>query len=148
MLDQWGSPGIVTLGRRARSGTLKLRRLRFVGSRMIARPRSQRFALQGSPASSLTDCPMAGELTGGWWRDRPMARRLLLIGFGVLLSLAYPRPEWPWLAWISLVPLFFFSMGVRPKQAFLDGFLFGFAFFTLLLRWLRYTFQPYCGFRS
>jgi apolipoprotein N-acyltransferase len=86
---------------------------------------------------------MAAELTGEWWRDRPMARRLLLIGFGVLLSLAYPRPEWPWLAWISLVPLFFFSMGVRPKQAFLDGFLFGFAFFTLLLRWLDYTFQTY-----
>jgi len=86
---------------------------------------------------------MAFELTGEWWRDRPLARRLLLVASGAALSLAYPRPEWPWLAWVSLVPLFFFSLVVRPRQAFLDGALFGLAFFTLLLRWLDYTFQTF-----
>ena len=70
-------------------------------------------------------------------------RLSLLLASAVLGVLAYPGVNWHLLIWISLVPVFSCALVRSPRQALSDGWLYGFAFFTLLFRWLDYTFQTY-----
>ncbi|MDR7416416.1 MAG: apolipoprotein N-acyltransferase [Armatimonadota bacterium] len=55
---------------------------------------------------------------------------------GVLLALSFPHPGWWPLAWGALVPLLLALRGVRPAPAAGVGFLFGLAFYGVLLTWL------------
>jgi apolipoprotein N-acyltransferase len=65
---------------------------------------------------------------------------------GVALSAAYPHPNWDGTAWVALTPVMLTALGRRPRPAFGLGWLGGFAFFLVLLRWLNFTFQTYSEF--
>jgi apolipoprotein N-acyltransferase len=58
---------------------------------------------------------------------------------GLLLALAFPRPDLSWLAWIGLVPL----LGVMDRHPFRSGFVAGCAFFGLVLYWLNIVMTTY-----
>jgi apolipoprotein N-acyltransferase len=60
---------------------------------------------------------------------------------GLLLALAYPRPDLAWLAWLALVPLFL-TMEERP---FVSGFAAGAVFFAVVLYWLNIVMTTYGG---
>ncbi|MFO7984048.1 MAG: apolipoprotein N-acyltransferase [Desulfuromonadales bacterium] len=52
---------------------------------------------------------------------------------GVMLAMAFPRPDLASLAWIGLVPLFL----VSSRRPFRSGFVAGAVFFALVLYWLN-----------
>ncbi len=58
---------------------------------------------------------------------------------GVLLALAFPRPDIASLAWFGLVPLLLFG-GKRPLRS---GFAAGCAFFAVVLYWLNIVMTTY-----
>ena len=58
---------------------------------------------------------------------------------GVLLALAFPRPDIASLAWCGLVPLLMFGSG-RPLR---NGFAAGSAFFAVVLYWLNIVMTTY-----
>ncbi|MDO3379554.1 apolipoprotein N-acyltransferase [Geoalkalibacter halelectricus] len=60
---------------------------------------------------------------------------------GLLLALAFPRPDWAELAWVALVPLLL----VMDKRPFHSGFTAGVAFFALVLYWLNIVMTTYGG---
>ncbi|WP_305045315.1 apolipoprotein N-acyltransferase [Geoalkalibacter sp.] len=60
---------------------------------------------------------------------------------GVLLALAFPRPDLAELAWVALVPLFL----VMEKRPFRSGFTAGVVFFALVLYWLNIVMTTYGG---
>jgi apolipoprotein N-acyltransferase len=76
------------------------------------------------------------------WRVR-LWRGLVAAVAGLALAQAYPPLDWSLLAWISLVPLVVIALGREPRAAFGWGWLGGFAFFLVLLRWLNFTFQTF-----
>jgi apolipoprotein N-acyltransferase len=63
------------------------------------------------------------------------------VAAGLLLALAYPRPDMAWLAWLALVPLFA-TMERRPLAS---GFAAGVAFFAVVLYWLNIVMTTYGG---
>jgi apolipoprotein N-acyltransferase len=59
---------------------------------------------------------------------------------GVMLHLAYPRPGWDLLGWVSVAPVLALAATARsPRRAFLEGWLAGVAFFLPLLRWITHS---------
>jgi apolipoprotein N-acyltransferase len=59
---------------------------------------------------------------------------------GFALHLAYPRPGWDLLGWVSLAPvLALAATAPGPRRAFLEGWVAGLAWFVPLLRWLTHT---------
>ncbi|MDY0268726.1 apolipoprotein N-acyltransferase [Trichloromonas sp.] len=58
---------------------------------------------------------------------------------GLLLALAFPRPDFSWLAWFGLVPL----LTVMERHPFRSGFVAGCAFFGLVLYWLNIVMTTY-----
>ena len=63
-------------------------------------------------------------------------RRLLLLLAGGILPLGYaPFSLFP-LAILALIPLFAAWQGARPRQAVLDGFLFGLGQFGIGVSWV------------
>ncbi len=69
-----------------------------------------------------------------------MKKNLELYGLpvlsGILLSWAFPRFHWFWLAWVALVPLFWTALRGEPRRAALQFFLAGWVFHSILLQWL------------
>lgn len=55
---------------------------------------------------------------------------------GIILSLAFPRPNLHWVAWFALSPLMYMVCRLRLRQAALCGLAFGFGFFGVLLYWI------------
>lgn len=55
---------------------------------------------------------------------------------GVLTAMAFPKFSWSFLAWVSLIPLFFVLSRCRPREAFGYGLAAGFAFYAVLLYWI------------
>src|SRR5262249_44732411 len=52
----------------------------------------------------------------------------------------YPRPGWDLLGWVGLAPVFALAVTAgSPRQAVIEGWLAGLAFFVPLLRWLTHT---------
>jgi apolipoprotein N-acyltransferase len=47
------------------------------------------------------------------------------------------------MAWVALAPLIVSALARPPRQAFAWGLFFGTVFFTVLLRWLNFTFRVY-----
>jgi apolipoprotein N-acyltransferase len=72
-----------------------------------------------------------------------LGQAALLVASGVVLALAFPRTDWEAGAWFAIAPLFVIALGARPRIAFAWGWLYGLAFFLVLLRWLDYTFRTY-----
>ncbi len=58
---------------------------------------------------------------------------------GLVLALAFPRPDQAAFAWFALIPLFL----VMPKRPFLSGFFAGVGFFGLVLYWLNIVMTTY-----
>jgi apolipoprotein N-acyltransferase len=61
---------------------------------------------------------------------------LLVAASGALTALAFPRPGWSWLAWVSLLPLFFVLTRHGPRKSFSLCFFSGFVFNAVLLHWI------------
>jgi len=68
---------------------------------------------------------------------------LLAILSGVLTALAFPKFHVPFLAWISLIPLFFVLSGKRA--GFGRGFVAGLFFYGVLLYWIPAVPAHYAG---
>lgn len=66
---------------------------------------------------------------------------LAAAGSGLLLALAFPRPDLAELAWVALVPLLL-AMDKRP---FRSGFTAGVVFFAVVLYWLNIVMTTYGG---
>jgi len=73
------------------------------------------------------------------------------VASGFLLTLAFPKADCPWLAWVALVPLLVLCAGSRGKKpvqgrkAFNTGLAFGMAHFLTLLYWIVNTVAVYGG---
>ena len=63
-------------------------------------------------------------------------RKMLPVISALLLILAYPNFNLGFLAWVSVVPLFFGLENNNAKQRFIKGYLFGVVFFSGALYWL------------
>lgn len=64
-------------------------------------------------------------------------RRLTLIGLGGALALAFAPLAWVPIAWFSFLGAFYaLDRCASPKEAFWDGWLFGFSFFVISLYWV------------
>lgn len=70
-------------------------------------------------------------------------RALLAIGSGAALALSFPNYNlWP-LAWISLALLMLASVGARPIESPLYGFLHGLVFYPVGLPWIAVVMEQY-----
>ncbi len=72
---------------------------------------------------------------------------LLILPFisALLLFLASPVPGFVPLAWISLIPLFFFVQNSSPRAAFFSGWLAGVAYYLAMLYWVTISMETYGG---
>jgi apolipoprotein N-acyltransferase len=70
-------------------------------------------------------------------------RILFAVASGVLLVLAFPKVDWEPLAWVGLVPLLVAVRGVRPRRAFLLGWLSGIVFYVGTCYWVVHTIDHY-----
>lgn len=68
---------------------------------------------------------------------------MLAVAAGAALALAYPRVDWSAAAWFALSPVLFLALTRPSREALGWGWLAGFVFFLLLLRWLNFTFRVY-----
>ena len=67
---------------------------------------------------------------------------LTVSGFsGLLLAVAFPRPDLFPVAWFALVPMLL----VMPRRPFAAGFSAGGVFFALVLYWLNIVLTTYGG---
>jgi apolipoprotein N-acyltransferase len=66
-----------------------------------------------------------------------------VVAGGAALALAFPGTDWSGAAWIALTPVVAAALTRPPRAAFGLGWLGGFVFFVLLLRWLNFTFRVY-----
>ncbi|MEX2269701.1 MAG: apolipoprotein N-acyltransferase [Acidimicrobiia bacterium] len=67
-------------------------------------------------------------------RDRALA----CVAAGIVLGISFPPVDLGPAALVALVPLLWAWRGATPARAALYGFLFGLAFFGVLLEWTRY----------
>jgi len=62
---------------------------------------------------------------------------------GALLTCAFPKIGWDWLAWTALVPLLYALKALSPGRAFRMGFITGLVHFLTLLYWLVPVMRTY-----
>jgi len=62
---------------------------------------------------------------------------------GLLLTLAFPKPGFFWLAFIAFIPFFFAIKNSNEKQSAVYGLIFGLTHFYSLLFWMLYTLKTY-----
>ncbi len=62
---------------------------------------------------------------------------------GVLLTCAFPKIGWDWLAWIALVPLLYALKDLSAARGFRMGFITGLVHFLSLLYWLVPVMRTY-----
>jgi apolipoprotein N-acyltransferase len=72
-----------------------------------------------------------------------LARAGAAVAAGLALAFAYPTFDLPGLAWVALAPVIAIALGQPPGPAFGWGWLAGVVFFSVLLRWLNFTFSIY-----
>ena len=68
---------------------------------------------------------------------------MLAVLSGFLLTLSFPRTNFSWIAWFSLIPLFAVLNNLSPKKSFYIGLFTGFAHYLTLVYWLAYTMKTY-----
>jgi len=77
-------------------------------------------------------------VASGW--PESVRRITMALAAGFALHLAYPRPGWDLLGWVSLTPvLALAATAASPKRALVEGWVAGCALFVPLLRWLTHT---------
>jgi apolipoprotein N-acyltransferase len=62
---------------------------------------------------------------------------------GVLMTAAFPRTDWFWMAWVALIPLLLALRDLAVKDAFRLGWLCGITHATGLIYWLVHTMNAY-----
>ena len=63
---------------------------------------------------------------------------------GFALHLAYPRPGWDLVGWVALAPILYLAVSAGSvRQAMVEGWVGGGAFFVALLSWLTHTLTAY-----
>ena len=77
--------------------------------------------------------------------SRPIDRSKLFLAVlsGVLMTAAFPRTGWFWIAWVALIPLLLALRDVTAKDAFRLGWLCGLVHAGGLLYWLVHTMSSY-----
>jgi apolipoprotein N-acyltransferase len=70
---------------------------------------------------------------------------LWCLASGLLLIAIFPWYDMGWLAWVVFVPLFIATRAVRPRTAFLWGWLSGCIGYLGVLRWIPHTMVNYGG---
>ena len=70
---------------------------------------------------------------------------VLAVVSGLLLTAAFPKIGFSWLAWVALIPLLLAIKGLSPGSAFRLGFITGLIHYLTLLYWIIYTMQTYGG---
>jgi apolipoprotein N-acyltransferase len=68
---------------------------------------------------------------------------VLAIASGVLLTCAFPKIGWDWLAWVALVPLLYALKDLSAGRGFRMGFITGLVHFLSLLYWLVPVMRTY-----
>lgn len=81
-------------------------------------------------------------MTGHDLRDA-LVHGLLVSAGAVALALSFPGTSWSGAAWVGLAPVIGIALVRRPRAALALGWLGGFLFFLILLRWLNFTFTVY-----
>ena len=62
---------------------------------------------------------------------------ILIAGLsGALMALAFPKISWPFLAWISFIPILFVISRLTPRRSLLAGWAAGTIFYGILLYWI------------
>ncbi|MGH9746705.1 MAG: apolipoprotein N-acyltransferase [Candidatus Acidiferrales bacterium] len=74
---------------------------------------------------------------------RRHTRVLLALGSGVALALSFPNYNLPLLAWPSIGMLVLASVGAKPREAPLYGFLHAFVFYPICLPWIATVMHQY-----
>lgn len=67
----------------------------------------------------------------------------LAIVSGVLMTCAFPKIGWDWLAWVALVPLLYALKDLSAGRSFRMGFITGLVHFLSLLYWLVPVMRTY-----
>ncbi|NOY75922.1 MAG: apolipoprotein N-acyltransferase [Kiritimatiellaeota bacterium] len=70
-------------------------------------------------------------------RKKTLLELIVIITSALLYSAAFPPLNWSFTAWFALAPLFLVVRGLRPRQAFAYGFLWGYAHSVSAFFWLR-----------
>jgi apolipoprotein N-acyltransferase len=94
---------------------------------------TQRASLRGAPKARRSNLSQEDCFVGAL---RLLAMTVAPLISAILLVLAFPRFNLQFLAWISLVPLFFAIEKQNGKTRFFIGYLFGLIFFSGILYWL------------
>src|SRR5256712_2300538 len=144
MWAAWASPATTTRARRTPCGTPRREPWRSGASPTTWTRRARRSSPLGCPGFSPIAWPRAAE--GRALRDALAAAvgvAVLAVAAGAALALAYPRVDWAGAAWIALSPVLVLALTRPPRPALGWGWLAGFVFFLLLLRWLNFTFRVY-----
>jgi apolipoprotein N-acyltransferase len=76
---------------------------------------------------------------------RPIDRSKLFLALlsGVLMTAAFPRTGWFWIAWVALIPLLLTLRDVTAGNAFRLGWIAGMTHATGLIYWLVHTMSAY-----
>jgi len=64
---------------------------------------------------------------------------------GILIALAFPKPDLFGLAWIGFVPLLLSLWGKDRRQAFVSGYVFGLFYFFGTLYWIYHSINHFGG---
>ncbi len=64
---------------------------------------------------------------------------LLSLLTAFILALSFPIFDFPILAWVAFVPLFFILENNRPRNSFILGFFAGSVFWLAIIYWLKYV---------
>ncbi len=93
----------------------------------------------GDPAAAAAPATPALASTRRAGRDRALWIRLgVCVVSGLLLGIAFPPSDLGPLGLVAVAPLLWAWRGATPRRAALYGFVFGVAFFGVLLEWSRY----------
>ena len=77
------------------------------------------------------------------WLNKHGSQTVLALVSAILLTMAYPKLDFGWLAWVALVPLVLAIRQVRPKSGFVLGFSFGMVHQVCLVYWTVHTMNQY-----
>lgn len=73
----------------------------------------------------------------------PPTQLIYAVACGLLLTAAFPKFEWGFLAWVALVPFVLALVNLKPGQAFRFGLVAGLIHYLSLLYWLVPTMSIY-----
>ena len=79
------------------------------------------------------------------WLNTHRSQMILALASALLLTLAFPKIDMGWLAWVALTPLLLAIRQVERRDGFIIGFSFGLAHYLGLMYWTVHTMNLYGG---